>query len=113
MVSGEFISFVNSFDLVCLTETFVDGAFEMKLFRNCEPFTAPAKKLSRQGRKSGGVVILLRKCYVQFFKRIDVCLDNFVVLEMAEGFVCHGKPVACFVCLLLHSATGLSSIRSD
>ena len=101
MVSGEFISVVNSFDLVRLTETFVDGAFEMKLFRNCEPFTALAKKLSRQGRKSGGVVILLRKCYVQFFKRIDVCLDNFLVL--AEGFLCHCKPVMCVCCLLYTS----------
>ena len=67
------------------------------------------------------LLIWLLKCYVYFFfqthrqfcstgdgKRIDfvltilqywrwqthgLCLDNLVVLEMAEGFSCHDKPV--------------------
>ena len=32
--------------------------------------------------------------------RIDVRFDNFVVLEMAEGFMSHDKPVMCVFCYI-------------
>ena len=95
LVSAEFTRFLTSFDLIYFTETFFDEAFEMKMFKDYQPFIVPAKKLSRQGRKSGGVLILLHKGYAQFFKRIDVRFDNFVVLDMAAGFMSHDNPVMC------------------
>ena len=47
-----------------------------------------------------GVMVLLRKGYAQFFRRVDVRFDNFVVLEMAEGFMSHDKPVMCVFCYI-------------
>ena len=78
--------------------TFVCGAFGMTVFKDSQPFIAPAKKPSRQGRKSGGVFVLLRKGYAQFFKYNDFRFENLVVLEMAEGLMSHDKPVMCVFC---------------
>ena len=54
LVSAEFTRFLTSFDLICFTETFVDGAFEMKVLKDYQPCIASAKKLSRQGSQSEG-----------------------------------------------------------
>ena len=45
-------------------------------------------------------MVLLRRGYAQFFRRVDVRFDNFVVLEMAEGFMSHDKPVMCVFCYI-------------
>ena len=99
IISNELISFVNSFDLVCLTEKFACGDFETTLLKDSQSFIASAKKLKKEqgnkadGRKSGRVLILLRrpKCYVQFVKRIDFRFDNFGVPLMVKGFVIKKK----------------------
>ena len=54
LVSNDFIDYLNTFDLICLTETFVDKEFEITILKDFVFFIAPAKKLSRQGRRSGG-----------------------------------------------------------
>ena len=54
LVSAVFTRFLTSFDLICFTETFVDGAFEMKVLKDYQPCIASAKKLSRQGSQSEG-----------------------------------------------------------
>ena len=70
----------------------------MQVLKDYQPFIASAKKLGRQGRKGGGVMVVLRKDYAQFFKRIDARFENFVVLEMADGFMSHDKSVMCVFC---------------
>ena len=53
LVSNDFIDYLNTFDLICLTETFVDEGFEITALKEFIIFIAPANKLSRQGRRSG------------------------------------------------------------
>ena len=53
-MSNDFIDYLNTLDLVCLTETFVDEGFEITALKEFIFFIVPAKKLSRQGRRSGG-----------------------------------------------------------
>ena len=71
-----FVNYITSFDLVCLTETYVASEFESNLFKDFGVFVAKAKKLSYHGRYSGGVIILVRKDFVPFVERIYLDVDN-------------------------------------
>ena len=57
---ADFISYVNKFDFVCLLETFVED-LKTNVFYNFIHFVSPAVKLSRAGRRSGGVLLLIKK----------------------------------------------------
>ena len=65
----DFVSFLLSFDVVCLTETFIDTDFQSDMFKDYLSFTAKAKKLSRHGRNSGGYVMLIKKLYAELYER--------------------------------------------
>ena len=43
-------------------------------------------------------MVLLRKCYSQYFKRVQVSCEICVVLEMAEKLVSEDKPIMCVCC---------------
>ena len=59
---GDFKRYVETFDLVCFVETFIDTNFDLtNHFTNFTKFTAPALKLSAQGRRSGGVIFMVKK----------------------------------------------------
>ena len=66
----EFISYLKAFSFVCLTETFVskeDTSNLDNIFNDYTCFAAPAKKLSKYGRCSGGVLYLIRTNILHFF----------------------------------------------
>ena len=56
-------------------------------------FISPAKKLSRQGRRSGGVVVCVRKCFAHLFRQVTVKFDNFIVLESSKALLNTDKDV--------------------
>ena len=85
------MSFLLSFDVVFLTETFIDTDFQSDMFKDYLSFTAKAKKLSHHGRNSGGVVMLLRKLYAEFVR--EVPYENMLVIEVDEVLFKTGKPV--------------------
>ena len=57
---ADFICYVNKFDFVCLLETFVED-LKTNVFYNFIHFVSPAAKLSRAGRRSCGVLLLIKK----------------------------------------------------
>ena len=66
-----FINYVTSFDFACLTEMFADSTFDFNgLFTEHVKFVAPAKRWSRKGRNSGGVLLLIRRTVCKFVKLI-------------------------------------------
>ena len=75
-----FVSFISCYDFVCLVETFVD-TFTSTLFPSFTSFVTPAKKLSHHGRRSGGVIVLVRNVLMRFVKQIEVAYDNVIILE--------------------------------
>lgn len=88
----EFISFLVSFDIVCLTETFIDYALESLLFKDYSVYTAKARKLMpHANRPSGGVIMLVKNIYSEFVCNVDVLFDNMIVLEADERLFGHGK----------------------
>ena len=95
------MDYVSSFDVVCLFETFLNSPFSPpeRWSKFC-PFSCPAVKLSRHGRSSGGVVVLIRKEFRDFVSRVDVSCDHVVVLKFAKSFFstdCDVFLVACYV----------------
>ena len=92
-MSNDFIDYLNTFDLLCQTETFVDEGFEITALKEFIFFIAPAKKLNRQGRRSGRVVVCIRKCFTHLFRQVTVKFDNFIVLESSKALLNIDKDV--------------------
>ena len=102
---NDFIDYLDTFDLICLTETFVDEGFEITALKEFIMFIyiAPAKKLSRQGRRSGGIVVSIRKCFAHLFRQITVNFYNFIVLESSKAPLNTDKDVLWFTCICTDS----------
>ena len=65
----ELIQYISSFHFVCLVETFVDY-LEPSVFSSHTVFCKPAVKLTKQGRKSGGVLCLIKNELVPYVREI-------------------------------------------
>ena len=89
-----FINYVSSFDFVCLTETFADATFDFNgLFTEHVKFVAPAKRLSRQGRNSGGVLLLIKRAVCKFVKQIQINCANTVAVRIDKSVFNANKDV--------------------
>ena len=66
-----------------MVETFV-GTFTSTLFPSFTSFVSPAKKLSHHGRRSGGVIVLVRNVLMRYVKQIEVDYDNVIILEVSK-----------------------------
>jgi len=83
----DFVQFVNKCDLVCLTETFLNFELNQNVFKDFKLLNAPARKLSHRGRCSEGTLAMIRKCFEQYFERVDVKFHNIVALKMSQALV--------------------------
>ena len=89
-----FINYVSSFDFVCLTETFADATSDFNgLFTEHVKFVAPAKRLSRQGRNSGGVLLLIKRAVCKFVKQIQINCANTVAVRIDKSVFNADKDV--------------------
>ena len=81
----DFISYVGGFDVVALVETFLDKSFDFtNHFPDFEVFQASAVKLTHRGRRSGGVVVLVKKRLMSFVYRIDTTYDHIICLKLSS-----------------------------
>ena len=92
----EFLHYVETFSFVCLVETFVDCFDFSRCLSNYEVYISPAKKLSKKGRKSGGVACLIQKRFCQFFKHIDSHYENIVVFKIEKELLGAERDVLLF-----------------
>ena len=68
--SSDFVSFfLKSFDICCLSETFIDMNFSVKKLSEYSFVSSFARKLSLRGRKSGGVTACFRKKFLNLIKQ--------------------------------------------
>ena len=91
--NSHLIQYITSHDFVCLTESFIATSFESDLFNDYCIYTAIAKKLSHQGRYSGGVVVMVRKQYSPYVKQISTDLENMIVLKIDKELLQTQKDV--------------------
>ena len=62
MSDADWMAYVEGFNLVTLTETFIDKNFDLShVFTDYVKFVSPAVKLSHQGRRSGRILVMVRK----------------------------------------------------
>ena len=58
----DWVKYVELFDFVTLTETFIDNDFDLSgVFHDFIKFVCPAVKLSYHGRRSGGLLVMVKK----------------------------------------------------
>ena len=81
----DFISFVSQYDIICLTETFATSKPESNTFKEHNMYIAKAKKLSHQGRYSGGVLMLIRKGLNTYVENIVTEVDNVIILKIKNS----------------------------
>ena len=98
LVSKDFIDYVNSFDVVCLTETYLDRGYDFQVFKDFEVFISPAKKISRKGRRSGGVLVLVKKYCAAYFDEVSVDYSNIIVLRISKDLFSLDKQIFTAPC---------------
>ena len=82
----EFIQYVTSFDFVCLVETFLDS-FTSSVFSDYVVYCKPAVKLTRQGRRSGGVMCLVRKELATHIRELNCDSGNFLCFLLNKNML--------------------------
>ena len=88
MGEPDFVNYVRSFDIFCAMETFTGTSFDFSvLFPEYCAFHGPAVKLSRRGRPSGGVVVLVHRSCLPFVKNIECRYDNMICLKIGKDCV--------------------------
>ena len=91
-----FVQYLYSFDICCLIETFTSDDFDFSIyFSKYSIFHSPAIKLSKRGRRSGGVLILVKKSFSYVVSSIPCTHDNMIVLKISCSF----KEDIILVCL--------------
>lgn len=79
----DFLQFLNKHDVVCLFETFLENIFVPPAsLCDFECFSFPAVKLSHHGRRSGGVVVLVKTAYAKYVSKVNIACDQTVLLKM-------------------------------
>ena len=100
LVDREFVRYVQLFDIVCLGETFL-GYLNTETFPEHSVFVKPAVKLNHMGRRSGGVITLVRKQLTTAVENIVVGFDNILLRKLSGSvFNVDGDVflICCYVC---------------
>ena len=84
---NDFVSFLKSFDIFCLTETYVDFKFQSDKMSEYCFLSSFAKKLTRRGRKSGGVIVGYRSVLKPWISEIDLDCDNLICLRLDKSII--------------------------
>ena len=80
-----FVDFVTTHDFITFTETFIsDEEFESPVFKDYKCFVAKAIKLSKTGRLSGGVIVLVKKHLSDFISRIKTDHAQTIVVRISK-----------------------------
>jgi exonuclease III len=100
LTNHDFVDFLKEHDLICLTETHVGEDFKLERFNEYDVYSIHGKKLSKQGRRSGGLLVLVKKCFSVFCKQIAVSQPNFIVLELSKELFAQQENTICIFCYL-------------
>ena len=80
-----FLDYLYNFDICCLQETFTgadfdfDTKFDSHLIYHC-----PGIKLSRHGRRSGGVLVIIRSALARYVTLVPCNHDNIVIIRLKD-----------------------------
>lgn len=77
----DFLPYIRKFEFVVLVETFVEF-IDTTVFDGYRCFISPAIKLSDRGRRSGGIICLVKESVLNFIKPIECSYDNMLVFKL-------------------------------
>jgi hypothetical protein len=98
----DFIDYVTSFDVCVLSETFTVPVFDFEIyFKDFIVLHSPAVKLSKMGRNSGGLVVLIRKSLSEFIQTVETKCENILCTKLSRNLFGCDKDVL-FVGLYNH-----------
>ena len=83
LTDNDFVDYIKSFDVICLTETYVEYNLQIHVFADFNMYFSPAKKLSHHGRCSGGVIVLVRTSLSHHFEQLQHA-EQTVVLKISK-----------------------------
>lgn len=95
------MDFLLNFDIFSLNETFVDFERTYTSFVDYDVYLSKATRLTQRARKSGGVLVFVRKYLQTFVRRLDVKYNNVVVLELDKTLFGLCKHVL-LICTYVH-----------
>ena len=82
-----FLEYIYSFDVCCLMETFTSSDFDTGIcFNDFIVLHSPGSKLSLRGRRSGGVMILVKKSDGICVTRLDTNSDMILALRLSAPY---------------------------
>jgi len=80
-----FVDYIKSFDICCLLETFTTVNFDFSTyFDEYKILHSPARKLSHHGRRSGGVIVMIKACIESLVSEIQVNYDNIIAFKISN-----------------------------
>ena len=84
----DFINFIESYDVVCLLETYMcDNVLPKHMFKSFLPvFFYPANLSSGYGRNSGGIIVLVKHKFKNIVSRIETDFHSSIVLLFKDIF---------------------------
>ena len=100
---------LSGFEIICLTETFLERIQPLDCFPDFLQFSSPALKLSHHGRSSGGVLLWVKRAWEKYVSVLDLLQDNMVWLKIDRSvFSCEKHVVLCGACYvhLIHPIIG-------
>ena len=97
----DFVSYVSTFDFICLVETFMEKKCDENVFPCHKLYPKPAVRFTKVGRSAGGVICLVRKELLPFVKQIDVVCANIAVFLINKKLFGTPKDVL-YVCAYVH-----------
>ena len=79
LCEDDYVDFMYEHDIFCAQETFTHENFDFSLlFTEYETFHNPAVKLKEKGRRSGGLVVFIRKSLMKFISHIQCDSTNLI-----------------------------------
>ena len=58
--------------------------FKTNVFYKCIHFVSPAVKLSRAGRRSDGVLLLIKKSLADYVQEINLGVENIITMKLSR-----------------------------
>jgi hypothetical protein len=91
--SPDLIHLIQNNDIITLTETFLKTDIDPCILQDFVVYSSLAKKLSKQGRYSGGVSVLVKKSLGDHVERVQVKEDNTVAVKISKDLMGTSKDV--------------------
>ena len=97
LCDSEFVGFLSSFSVICLTETHLVYFDNDNFLPDYECFVSPAQKLSVHGRYSGGTMCFISRAISDYFSIIQSFYDNILIFKIDKRLF----RTACDIFLLV------------